>query len=95
MKSNEDLKKQVDQLDKLNRNGTMTSASIYGRDPNRTGTALGNHEKSTNSGFLEELSFNHNQETVNLDWQSNSVRVVKSASTNMKETLFLTSKVTQ
>jgi len=63
VKSNEDLKKQVDQLDKLNRNGTMTSASIYGRDPNRTGTALGNHEKSTNSGFLEELSFNHNLES--------------------------------
>ena len=52
----------------------MTSASIYGRDPNRTGTALGNHEKSTNSGFLEELSFNHNLESQTTDLRGKSAK---------------------
>ncbi len=36
-----------------------------------------------------------NRETLNSDWQSNSARAVKIASTNNREAVILTGKVTQ
>jgi len=40
-------------------------------------------------------SFNQNRETMNSDWQNNSVRADRIASTNNRETIILTSKVAQ
>jgi hypothetical protein len=63
VKNNDDLRKQIDSLEKMNRTGAMSSVAGYTREPNRAGTTMGNHEKSTNSGFLEELSYSHNLES--------------------------------
>ena len=71
LKSNEDLKKQVEKLDRdfkeANRNTASSAAGLYPREtPIRCGTAMGNgvNDKTNSSkGFLDELSYNQHFES--------------------------------
>jgi hypothetical protein len=61
-------------------------------------TAVALHEVETAVGHARLQSnpgLNQNRETVNSDWHNNSLRAVKTTSTNNREIAFLTSKVTQ